>query len=125
MMDAREAFNLIMLLLLIWAFYRVVDDRSNDLEFWHLYSTRAADGKIYLDLDKIGMNVGLVFSTWVIVWLTYTAKLEITYFAAWLLYASGMGAFSKWARGIISNRYGHQAPAAPTAALPAKGMGAP
>lgn len=105
-MSAEYAFNLVVLLLLALTFYRVVHAAANELEFWHLLSTRSADGRIYLDNDKIGQMAGLVFGTWIVCWLAYTNHLTIYYFAAWLLYASGMGAFSKWARAMIADRYG-------------------
>ena len=109
-METQHAFNLVVLLVLLLTFYRVVHSNNNGLEFWHLLSPRSADGQIYLDNDKLGQLVGLMFGTWVICWMTYTEKLEILYFAAWLLYASGMGAFSKWARAMITSRYGAQQP---------------
>ena len=107
-MDMQHAFNLIALLVLLLVFYRVVKSDDNDLEFWHLLSTRSADGKVYVDNEKVGQLVGLLFGTWIVCWLAYTGKLEILYFAVWLLYASGMGAFSKWARAMIADRYGRK-----------------
>ena len=111
--DPGHAFNLVVLLILLLTLYRVVNSAQNNLKWWHLLSTRASDGVIYLDNDKVGQMTGLIFGTWVICWLAYTEKLEILYFAAWLLYASGMGAFSKWARAIIKDRYGTPQPHPP------------
>jgi hypothetical protein len=104
--NTSEAFNLILLLIIVLAFYRTVNSEKNKLEFWHALSTRSADGVIYFDNDKIGQMTGLLFSTWIVCWLAYTDHLTIYYFGAWLLYASGMGAFSKWARAMITSRYG-------------------
>lgn len=119
MIDLKLAFNLILLLCGLLVFYRVVSG-DNPLEFWHLISTKSADGVVYVDNDKVGQVTVLLFSTWVIGWLTMTAKLEIWYFAAWLLYGSGMGAFSKWARAMISDRYGAKGkePEPPTKTTP-------
>lgn len=117
-MDIREAFNLIILLIFLLAFYRIVRDPSNELEFWQIFSTKAADGKIYFDLDKFGQLVGLVFSTWIVTWLAYGNHLNdwtgVVIFAAWLIYASGMGAFSKWARAFITSRYASEHRPEPT-----------
>ena len=104
-MSFSYALNLILLLVGLLVFYRIIKG-SGPLEFWHLVSTRSADGIIYTDNDKVGQMTGLVFGTWVVCWMALTHTLEIWYFAAWLLYASGMGAFSKWARAMISDRYG-------------------
>ena len=122
MIDLKLAFNLILLLCGLLVFYRIVSG-DNPLEFWHLISTKSTDGVVYVDNDKVGQVLVLLFSTWVIGWLTMTAKLEIWYFAAWLLYGSGMGAFSKWARAMISDRYGAKkdsGPVQPAPPLPAK-----
>ena len=107
-METQHAFNLIVLLVLLLVFYRIVRNEDNELEFWHLLSTRSADGKVYVDNDKIGQLTGLLFGTWIVCWLAYTGRLEILYFAVWLLYASGMGAFSRWARAMIADRYGRE-----------------
>lgn len=106
---AQHAFNLIVLLIFLLAVYRIVRD-ENPVEFWHFISSHAADGKVYGDLDKAGQIIGLVFSTWVVCFLAYTGGMKettgVVVFVAWLIYASGMGAFSKWARAFISSRYG-------------------
>ena len=104
-MNFHDGLNLILLLLGLFVFYRVIKG-THQLEFWHLVSTRSADGVIYTDGDKVAQILVLIVSTWVICYLALTSNLEIWYFAAWLLYGSGMGAFSKWARAMISDRYG-------------------
>jgi len=103
----HDALNLILLLLGLLVFYRVVNG-DNPLEFWHLVSSRSADGIVYADNDKIGQLTGLVFSTWVICWLALTKELTVYYFGVWLVYAAGMGAFAKWARAFITDRFGHK-----------------
>lgn len=112
-MTLQQAFNLILFFAAVWAVYKIVNARNNDLEFWHAFSTRSADGRIYLDNDKIGQMTGLAFSTWIVCWLAYTKDLTIYFFAAWLIYASGMGAFSKWARAMIADRYSKPSRAVP------------
>lgn len=119
--QAHDAFNLILLLIVVLVVYRVIHDPASPIQFWHAFSTKAADGVVYLDIDKVGMLVGLFGSSWVIGWLTYVNKLEVIYFIAWLIYCSGMGAFSKWARGIISNRYSKNGGGDPAAALATAG----
>lgn len=101
----HDALNLILLLLGLLVFYRIMRGK-NPLEVWHLISTKSADGIIYVDNDKIGQLTGLIFGTWVICWLALTQELTPYYFAIWLVYAAGMGAFAKWARAFITDRFG-------------------
>ena len=124
-MEIHVAFNLIVLLVFLLAFYRIISSGKNKLEFWHFLSSKSVDGVYHSDLDKLGQIVGLLVSTWVIVWLTYRDLIVkewtgVAVFAAWLIYASGMGAFSKWARAFISSRYGAQH-ARPQSEAPAAG----
>lgn len=104
-MNFHDALNLILLLLGLFVFYRIVKGAKH-LEFWHLVSTKAADGVIYTDNDKVGQLTGLIFGTWIVCWLALTSDLTPYYFAIWLVYAAGMGAFAKWARAFITDRFG-------------------
>lgn len=107
-MNFHDGLNLILLLLGLLVFYRIVGGK-NPLEYWHLISTKAADGIVYLDNDKVGQLTGLIFGTWVICWLALTGHLSVYYFGVWLVYAAGMGAFAKWARAFITDRFGKAA----------------
>ncbi len=110
-MNFHDALNLILLLLGLLVFYRVVNG-NNPLEFWHLVSTKSADGIIYTDNDKIGQLTGLIFGTWVMSFLTLTVKALDWYFVAclaiWFIYCAGMAAFGKWARAFVTDRFGHK-----------------
>jgi len=103
----HDGLNLILLLLGLLVFYRIIKG-TGSLEFWHLLSTKSADGIIYTDNDKVGQMTGLVFGTWIVCWLALTNNLTPYYFAIWLVYAAGMGAFAKWARAFITDRFGKQ-----------------
>jgi len=107
----HDALNLILLLLGLLVFYRIIKGTAQ-LEFWHLISVTSADGKVWTDPDKVGQLTGLIFSTWVICWLALTQDLTVYYFGVWLVYAAGMGAFAKWARAFITDRFG-KAPVKP------------
>ena len=104
-MTFHDALNLILLLLGLLVFYRIMRGK-NPLEVWHMVSARSADGIVYVDNDKVGQLTGLIFGTWVICWLALTGDLTPYYFAIWLVYAAGMGAFAKWARAFITDRFG-------------------
>ena len=104
-MTFHDGLNLILLLLGLLVFYRIIHGK-NPLEFWHMVSAKSADGTIYVDNDKVGQLTGLIFSTWVICFLALTKQLTVYFFGAWLIYAAGMGAFAKWARAFITDRFG-------------------
>ena len=104
-MTFHDALNLILLLLGLLVFYRIMRGK-NPLEVWHMVSAKSADGVVYVDNDKVGQLTGLIFGTWVICWLALTGDLTPYYFAIWLVYAAGMGAFAKWARAFITDRFG-------------------
>lgn len=110
LLQAHDAFNLVLLLIALLTFARIVGDKKNPLEFWHLFGTKAADGEYYVDNDRVGQIIGLVFGMWVVGECVYQGLMGqwtgVAIFAAWLIYASGMGAFAKWARAFISSRYG-------------------
>ena len=107
-MNFHDALNLILLLCGLFILNRIVSG-DNPLEWWHLVSTRSADGKIYFDNDKIGQMTGLVFSTWVVSYITLTVKILDGYYVAcvaiWLIYCAGMTAFGKWARAVVADRF--------------------
>lgn len=104
-MNFHDALNLILLCLGLLVFYRIIHG-TGPLQFWHMVSAKSADGIIYVDNDKVGQLTGLVFGTWVICWLALTQELTVYYFGVWLVYAAGMGAFAKWARAFITDRFG-------------------
>lgn len=104
-MNFHDALNLILLLCGAFVLYRLVNG-NNPLQWWHLVSTRSADGDVYFDNDKVGQMTGLIFGTWVICWLALTTELTPYYFAIWLIYAAGMTAFAKWARALLTDRFG-------------------
>lgn len=104
-MSFHDGLNLILLLCGLLVFYRIIKG-TQQLEFWHLISTTAADGKIWTDNDKVGQMTGLIFGTWVVCWLALTNELTVYFFGVWLIYAAGMTAFAKWARAFVTDRFG-------------------
>ena len=104
-MNFHGGLNLILLLCGLLILNRIVNG-NNPLEWWHLVSTKSADGIIYFDNDKVGQMTGLVFGTWVVCWLALTNELTVYYFGVWLIYAAGMTAFAKWARAFVTDRFG-------------------
>lgn len=104
-MNFHDGLNLILLLCGLLVFYRIIKG-AQKLEFWHLLSTRSADGIIYTDNDKVGQMTGLIFGTWIVCWLALTNELTVYYFGVWLIYAAGMTAFAKWARAFVTDRFG-------------------
>lgn len=62
---AIQLLTIVALGLFILAIVRAINSESNDLEWAHLLSSRAADGKQYADWDKIGQGCGIALSLWV------------------------------------------------------------
>lgn len=54
----------IMVLLIAYAFFRVVNSLDNDLEWSHLVSSKSRDGKQYADWNKIGQGCGVILCVW-------------------------------------------------------------
>lgn len=54
----------IIVLLIAFAFVRVINSLDNDLEWAHLVSSKARDGKQYADWNKIGQGCGVILCVW-------------------------------------------------------------
>lgn len=55
---------LVVFLLVTWFLHRMIAKVTNSLEWEHLISSRAIDGKQYVDWNKIGQGAGVVLSVW-------------------------------------------------------------
>lgn len=54
----------IIILLIAYAFVRVVNSLDNNLEWSQLISSKAHDGKQYADWNKIGQGCGVILCVW-------------------------------------------------------------
>lgn len=76
------ALTFIVALLLLLGFVRVMSSGDNPLEWWHLVSSRSADGVQYADWDRIGRGLGVVLCTWLPAVYVYSPKMEAVGLAA-------------------------------------------
>lgn len=102
---SREVLGVFLLFLGMWGIIRVVNDADNDIAWWHFFATRSKDGKTYGDITKIGILVGIVASTFIVVSLGEKDELDWTVFGIWLVFISGSESFSKWVKTFIETKY--------------------
>jgi len=111
-----KAMGVIAFLVLLLAFVRVVNGENNDLEWWHLVSTRAADGGQYADWNKIGQGLGVVLCVWLPAVYVYSPKMEAVGLAAVmgvaLLYLGGVSGYAANLRAKRGSRETVTEPAA-------------
>jgi len=116
-----KAMGVIAFLVLLLAFVRVVNGENNDLEWWHLVSTRAADGGQYADWNKIGQGLGVVLCVWLPAVYVYSPKMEAVGLAAVmgvaLLYLGGVSGYAANLRskqGSVETTRTTETPGAPS-----------
>ena len=76
------ALTSVIVLLLMLALVRVINSNSNDLEWWHLISTRGAAGETFADWNKIGQGLGVLLCVWLPAVYVYSSKMEAMGLAA-------------------------------------------
>jgi len=110
-----KAIGVVAFLVLMLAFVRIVNG-ENDLEWWHLVSTRAADGSQYADWNKIGQGLGVVLCVWLPAVYVYSPKMEAVGLAAVmgvaLLYLGGVSGYAANLRSKQGSRETVTEPAA-------------
>jgi hypothetical protein len=99
------ALTSVILLLFLLFLVRTINSNNNNLEWWHLFSTRGADGKPYADWDKIGKGVGVMMCIWLPAVYVYSSKMEAMGLAAVMGVALGyLGAVSGYAATLRSKQ---------------------
>lgn len=92
------ALSAIIVLLLLLAMVRIINSGDNDLQWWHLVSTKAADGGQYADWNRIGQGLGVVLCVWLPAVYVYSPKMEAVGLAAVmgvaLLYLGGVSSYA-------------------------------
>ena len=83
---------------LLFALIKVVENAENNLEWWHLVSSRGADGGQYADWNKIGQGCGVVLCVGLPAVYVYSPKMEAVGLAAVmgvaLLYLGGVSGYA-------------------------------
>jgi len=104
-LELEAIMGVVLLLVFVWGLVRVINDPENPIEWWHFFSSRGADGKQYGDANKLGICVGIVFSTLFIGWYAYMLSLGWELFGLWLLFIAGVEGFGKWFRGFLDKKF--------------------
>lgn len=92
------AFGVILVLLFtLFAIllHKSVNRKDNPLA-WADIITEHGSNKV--SLSKIGMVVGIVVSSWAIVFITMQGKLTYDLFGIWLAFIGAVESYSKWLR---------------------------
>lgn len=102
MILAIQLLTIVALGAFIWAIVRVINSADNELEWAHLFSSRAANGKQYADWDKIGQGGGIALSLWVPAVYVNSEKADgagiAVVLAAALLFLGGVKSYSAMLR---------------------------
>lgn len=104
-MSIEAGVNLALLCILVLGLVRVINSKSNPIEWWHYISSKAPDGHQWGDIDKLGKMYGIIGSTWIVCWMGYLGKLGWEIFAVWLIFIAGVSSFALWVRAFLSKRY--------------------
>lgn len=92
-----KAVGFAAVLLLVFALWRIVNDEKNALEWYHLVSTKSADGTQAADWDKIGKGGGVFLCLLLPGLYAYSEKMDAIGLAALmtvaLAYLGGVSAY--------------------------------
>lgn len=82
MIDAFRIFTALLLIGVAIAIAMAIRAASNELEFYQLISTKAQDGKYYVDWNRIGQGAGVVLSSVTPFIYAYSPNMDATGLAA-------------------------------------------
>lgn len=88
----------LLLILLCILVYRVMTDKSNELECWQFFASRGEDGKHYADVDKLGKVVGIAVGSWVIIKLSYEQRMDAVILGTYFAYVGAVAGYSAFLR---------------------------
>ncbi len=98
--DLVMAWTAIMVLVIAWKLYRVVE--RSTLEWEDLISTLGKDGRMHLNIDKMGKVLGVVLCFWLPIVYAYSQKMEATGLAlvmfTALAYLGAVGSYELYIR---------------------------
>ena len=97
MSDLVIALSAIAILLVIWAFVRLMN-ANNTLEWYQLVSSKLPDGTQSADWNQIGKGVGVCICVWLPAMYAYSSKMEpyglTAVMSAALLYLGGVSSYA-------------------------------
>jgi len=110
-----KALALAFALGLLFTLVKVVNSTGNTLEWWHLVSTRSANGVQFADWNKIGQGCGVVLCTVLPAVYVYSPKMDAVGLAAVmgvaLLYLGGVSGYAANLRSKQGSRVTETEPA--------------
>lgn len=118
----KLAFSLaaIIVLMLLYALFRIINSADNPLKVWELLATRGQDGLPHPDWDKIGKGVGVMLCVWLPGVYAYSDKMEAGGLAAVMGVAlTYLGAVSSYS-ATLRAKQGSVVTETKTELLPAK-----
>ena len=93
-----EGINLLILLLLVWILFRVINDTGNLIEWADYISTRGTDGKQHGDINKVGQWAGILIAVMSVMMYADNETVDATGLAALLgvalLYLGGVAGYA-------------------------------
>jgi hypothetical protein len=99
---------MVVFLLGFWFLYHTIDKASNTLEWEQLISSKAVDGKQYVDWNRIGQGMGVVLAVWLPFIYANSDKMDGTglalVMAASLLYLGGVSSYATSVRAKREER---------------------
>lgn len=109
-----DGINLLILAVLLWILFRVINDEGNLIVWADFISSRGPDGRQHGDIDKVGKVFGIVLATVTVMMYADNEKVEPTGLAALLgvslTYLCAVSAYSSYLRS-------KQSPASPSTTI--------
>jgi uncharacterized protein YuzE len=96
--DPPTAILMGVFFLLLYGMIRVISNEDNTIEWWHFFSSKAADGQTYADIDKLGKIVGIIVSSAIMLIMTKHDKMDAIILGVYLAYVGGVAGYSAYLR---------------------------
>ena len=102
MLAHGNLFMWLFVLLMLWVFYKKINDADNPLEWWQFVSTEK-EGQYHASLDKFGQSCGIAAGTFAVLRMSAEAHKDFVGFAAVLgVYFAFVGAVSSYSAYLRS-----------------------
>ena len=93
-----DGINLLILLVLVWILFRIINDTGNLIEWADYISTRGTDGKQHGDINKVGQWAGILIAMMSVMMYADNETVDATGLAALLgvalLYLGGVAGYA-------------------------------
>ena len=107
-MNPLIGISVIVFLIGFWFLSHLIGKTTNSLEWEQLISSKAIDGKQYVDWNRIGLGLGVLIAVWLPFIYAYSEKMDGTGLAAVmgvsLLYLGGVSSYATSVRAKREER---------------------